>query len=114
MWRAPWLTATLVMTLAVGVAASATIFSLVNSVVLRPLPYRDPDHLVRLYTELKSANNPRFWYSAAEYDDLRRSCRTCMGIAAWTFGSASLSGGDRPVRVNAAWATHELLPLLGV
>ena len=51
MGKTPALTAVLAITLALGIGASTTIFSVVNSVVLRPLPYHEPDRLVRVYTE---------------------------------------------------------------
>ncbi len=116
MGKAPGLTAVLAITLALGIGASTTIFSVVNSVVLRPLPYAQPDRLVRVYTEFKGGLGlDRFWVSAPEYDDLQKGCRThCESVAAWARGTASLSGGDRPVRIEAAYATHSLLPLLGV
>jgi len=95
----------------------ATIFSVVNSVVLRPLPFHEPDRLVRVYTEFKGGMGlDRFWVSPPEFDDLRRECRSsCQSVAAWSNGgTASIAGGDRPVRVQANYATHELLPMLGV
>src|SRR3954471_8724421 len=108
MVKTPGLTAVLAITLALGIGASTTIFSVVNSVVLRPLPYEQPDRLVRIYTEFNSQKlslDP-FWVSPPEYDDLRKACRGCESVAAWTRGTASLSGGDRPVRVETMFATH--------
>ncbi len=115
MARAPGLTAVLALTLALSIGASTTIFSVVNSVVLRPLPYAHPEQLARVYTEFNGQLGlPRFWVSPPELDDLQRSCRSCASVAGWGRSSASLSGGDRPVRIEAAYATHQLLPLLGV
>ncbi|MCW5806135.1 MAG: ABC transporter permease [Deltaproteobacteria bacterium] len=115
MVKSPGLTAVLAITLALGIGASTTIFSVVNSVILRPLPYERPEELVRIYTEFNSKLAlKKFWISPPEFDDLRRECRTCASVAAWAPGTASFAGGDRPVRVEAAYATHELLPLLGV
>jgi putative ABC transport system permease protein len=116
MAKTPALTAVLAITLALGIGASTTIFSVVNSVVLRPLPYDQPDRLVRVYTEFKGGMGlSKFWVSPPEFDDLRRDCRTsCESVAAWSNGTASIAGGDRPVRVEANYATHELLPMLGV
>jgi putative ABC transport system permease protein len=116
MAKAPGLTCVLALTLALGIGASTTIFSVVNSVVLRPLPYQQPDRIVRVYTEFRGAKMTleRFWLSVPEFGDLARDCRSCERVGGWARGSASLSGGDRPVRVQAAYATHELLPLLGV
>src|SRR5664279_3953270 len=115
MAKSPGLFAVLVITLALGSGASTTIFSVVNSVVLRPLPYQQPDRLVRVYTEfLGNMDLHRFWLSSPELQDLQKECRSCASVAGWARGSASLSGGDRPVRIDAAYATHELLPMLGV
>jgi putative ABC transport system permease protein len=115
MMKAPGLTAVLIITLALGIGASTTIFSVVNSIVLRPLPYEQPERLVRVYTEFHGKLSlKRFWMSPPEFDDLTRGCRSCEGVGAWARGSASLAGGDRPIRVDAAYVTHQLLPLLGV
>ncbi|MBV8761898.1 MAG: ABC transporter permease [Deltaproteobacteria bacterium] len=115
MVKAPGLTAVLAITLALGIGASTTIFSVVNSVVLRPLPYEQPDQLVRVYTNfLGKLQLKSFWLSVPEFDDLQKQCRSCAAVGGWARGSASLSGGDRPVRIQAAYASHTLLPLLGV
>src|SRR5688572_24320850 len=115
MTRGPGITAILVLTLALGIAASTAIFSVVNSVLLKPLPYEQPEQLVRVYTEfLGKMELRKFAVSVPEYFNLARDCKTCAAVAAWGNGTASLSGGDRPVRVDAAYATHQLLPMLGV
>ena len=115
MVRAPGFTAVLVITLALGIGASTTIFSVVNSVLLRPLPYKDPDRLVRVYTAfLGKMQLHEFWVSHPEYVDLKRDCKTCENVGAFARGTIAISGGDRPVRVDAAWGTHTLLDTLGV
>jgi putative ABC transport system permease protein len=115
MTRGPGLTVILVLTLALGIGASTTIFSVVNSVLIKPLPYKDPDKLVRVYTEfLGKMQLRKFWVSAPEVHDLQQGCRSCESVGAWARGTASLSGGDRPVRVEAAYANHQLLPTIGV
>ncbi|HEU4612782.1 MAG TPA: hypothetical protein VFS15_11920, partial [Kofleriaceae bacterium] len=71
MVKTPGLTAVLALTLALGIGASTTIFSVVHSVVLRPLPYAQPDRLVRVYTEFPGGLGlHRFWVSPPELDDL--------------------------------------------
>ncbi len=109
-------TAVLVITLALGIGASTTIFSIVNSVLIQPLPYPDPDRLVRIYTEFNGENVgfKRFWMSPPEYHQLARDCRSCESIGAYNSGTSSISGGDRPVRAPISYATASLLPTLGV
>jgi predicted permease len=116
MTRGPGTTVILVLTLALGIATSTAIFSVVNSVLLKPLPYKDPDRLMRVYTEfLGRMQLKKFWVSGPELWDLQQGCkRTCESVGGWMRGTASFSGGDRPVRVRAAYATHQLLPMLGV
>ena len=116
MAKLPGQTAILALTLAIGIGASTTIFSVVHSIIVRPLPYAQPDRLVRVYTDFKGKGLTldKFWVSGPEFDDLQRACRSCESVAAWSRGNASLGGGDRPVRVVAAFASHDLLPLLGV
>jgi putative ABC transport system permease protein len=115
MAKSPGLTAVLAITLALGIGASTTIFSVVHSVILKPLPYEQPDKLVRVYTEFHANMNLKeFPLSAPEVADLMRDCRSCESVAGWGRGTASISGGDRPMRVDATFSTYTLLPLLGV
>ncbi|MBZ0230941.1 MAG: ABC transporter permease, partial [Deltaproteobacteria bacterium] len=115
MARQPGFTAILVITLALGIGATTTIFSVVNSVVIKPLPYEQPDQLVRVYTEfLGPMNLRRFWVSPPEFNELSAQCKSCESVAAVSRGTASLSGGERPVRIDAAYASHTLGPTLGV
>jgi putative ABC transport system permease protein len=115
MAKTPALTAVLAITLALGIGASTTIFSVVNSVVLKPLPYEQPDRLVRVYTEFHGATVYKgFSFSIPEVMELKRDCRSCALVGGWVRGTAPLAGGDRPVRITVAYATHDLLPALGV
>jgi len=82
--KRPGFTAAAVVCLALGIGATTAIFSVVNAVVLRPLPYRDPGSLVRLYTEFPTFPNGglrRFWTSGPEFLHLRRDTRA--GALAW-------------------------------
>jgi len=117
MGKTPGFTAVLVLTLALGIGASTTIFSIVSSVVLEPLPFKEPERLVRIYTEFHSGemNLEKFPVSIPEYFDLKRGCTTsCEMVAVFANGTASIAGGDRPVRVDAAWGSDTMLPVLGV
>ena len=78
-------------------------FSLVNAVLLRPLHYRDPDRLVRLYTEFPNFPNGglrRFWTSAPEWDELSRELQSFSSLDAWASGGVNLSASQEP-------ATHQ-------
>src|SRR5689334_4087150 len=102
MAKSPGLTAVLLVTLALGIGATTTIFSVVNSVLLRPLPYPESDRLAKLSTEITGKLDfPQLGMAAPAFQDLRRNCRTCAGVAAWKEYESSLAGGDRPVRVKA-------------
>ncbi len=115
MAKTPGLTAVLIITLALGIGATTTIFSVVNSVILRPLPYEQPDHLVRVYSNIIGKHGlPRLGLAVPNYHDLERSCHSCAAIAAWMSVSDSLAGGDRPVRIPATYATRSLQTVLGV
>ena len=115
MARAPGLTAVLLATLALGIGASTTIFSIVDSMLLRPLPYDRPEQLVRIYTELAGNTVYRdFPLAPAEYLDVARDCRSCAQIAAWANAGVALAGGDHPVAIRAARATSGVLPMIGV
>jgi len=117
MVKAPALTAVLIITLAIGIGASTTIFSVVNSILLKPMPFHEPDRIVRTYTEFHGATSTmdRFPLSIPEVGELAQECRSsCAMVGAWVPGTAPLAGGDRPIRIELAYTNHQLLPLLGV
>src|SRR5258708_2162724 len=79
-------TSAAVLCLALGIGATTGIFSVVNAVLLRPLPYARPDELVRIYTEFPTFPNGglrRFPFSQPEYLDLRRDAKSWEAIEGW-------------------------------
>src|SRR5882724_7985492 len=91
MKKSPGLTAVLVITLALGIGATTTIFSVIHSVVLRPLPYERSDELVRVYTQLSGRGEfTRLGVAVPGFRDLQ-GCRSASSIAAWTQSSASIA-----------------------
>jgi len=110
-------TAAAVLCLMLGIGATTGIFTVVNAVLLRPLPYSHPEQLVRVYTEFPTFPNgglPRFWTSAPEFFDLRRDTHSWASLDAWQTGGTNLGGKSEPVRVTAASVSGGLLETLGV
>ena len=111
----PGFAAVAVITLALGIGANTAIFSVVNAVLLRPLPFREPGKLVRIYTEFPTMNLKKFWMSAPEFLDIQNEADSWESIGAWrTIGSNVATSTDEPVRVTAAIITRGLIDSLGV
>jgi putative ABC transport system permease protein len=110
-------TAAAVLCLMLGIGATTGIFTVVNAVLLRPLPYSHPEQLIRVYTEFPTFPNgglPRFWTSGPEFFDLRRDTHSWATLDAWTTAGANLGGKAQPVRVTAAYVSGGMLETLGV
>jgi putative ABC transport system permease protein len=106
-----------VLCLMLGIGATTGIFTVVNAVLLRPLPYSHPEQLVRVYTEFPTFPNgglPRFWTSAPEFFDLKRDTHSWASLDAWAMSGANLGGKTQPVRVTAAAVSGGMLETLGV
>jgi len=112
--RAPGFTVTAVVVAALGIAATTAAFSLVDHVLLRPLPFKDPDRLVRLYQDQSSRGYPRMELSPPNYRDWRRMATSFESMGAYTPTSATLVTGDDPERLEGLQATFEVLPMLGI
>jgi putative ABC transport system permease protein len=111
----PGFAAVAVITLALGIGANTAIFSVVNAVLLRPLPYREPGKLVRVYTEFPTMNLRKFWMSPPEFQDIQNEADSWESIGAWTTtGRNVATSTDEPVRVTAAIITRGLIDALGV
>jgi len=111
----PGFAAVAVITLALGIGANTAIFSVVNAVLLRPLPYREPGKLVRVYTEFPTMNLRKFWMSPPEFFDIQNEADSWESIGAWTTtGRNVATSTEEPVRVTAAIITRGLIDALGV
>jgi putative ABC transport system permease protein len=114
----PGLAAAAVLCLALGIGANTAIFTVVNAVILRPLPYSNPERIVRVYTEFptygSSGGFRKFWMSAPELLDLRRLTTSWESLEAYTTTGVNVAGSAEPVRATAASITGGLLPMLGV
>ncbi len=111
--RSPWFTAVALVTLALGIGANTAIFSLVDTVLLRPLPYRQPDRLVFLTESLPKMGSGEVGVSAAEYHDYRSQSRSFSEVAAYEDEGFNLTGVNQPMRVRAAKISASAFPLLG-
>jgi putative ABC transport system permease protein len=109
--RAPGFAAAAVLTLALGIGATATIFTVVNAVLLSPLPYSEPDRRVALWNRWTGFE--KTWLSELEVVDYRRLARTLGAVAAWSSGQANLTGGGEPVRIGYAQVTPNTFAVLG-
>jgi putative ABC transport system permease protein len=113
--RAPGFTLAAVLTIALGVGATTAIYSVVYGVLLRPLPFRDPDRLVALWTRAPRMGLPRALVGAANARDWREQNRVFEDIALMrTVGNFNLTGHGEPVRLLAGRISANLLPVLGV
>src|SRR5919201_3153565 len=101
--------------LALGIGANSAIFSVVNAVVLRPLPYREPERLVALWGSLNQKGFEELEVSAPEFVDFReRGSAVLEDLAAYTQDGFNLTGAGDPERIQGAYATASLFPTLGV
>src|SRR3954449_698122 len=110
---APGFTAIAILTLALGIGANVAIFTVVNAVLIRPLPFPDPDHLVRIAADARATNGRNIGISQPELDDLRNRAGVFEGVSALWPVSASLLGGDRPERVEVLVTSANYFQLLG-
>jgi putative ABC transport system permease protein len=112
--RSPAFTLLAVLTLALGIGANSAIFSVVSGVLLRPLPYPAPDHLVYIWDRLDWIGFPRASVAGPQIDDLRRQSRLFEGFASLRTGTTELSGTGEPEQLHAAYASANVFDLLGV
>lgn len=115
--REPRLTLGVVLTLAVGIGAGATVFSIVDGVVLHPFPFPDQDRLVGVGSEYpKLRRELTFWenLSPAEYLDIAGQSRTLTGIVAWDMGNRQVALAGPPTNLFSAFFWGDAFPTLGL
>ena len=109
----PGFTAVVLATLALGIGANAAIFSVVNAVLLRPLPYEGADRIVVVWGDLHRPGVNEIPASAGEYVDYRDRSHAFDQVAVYDTAGFNLTGGGEPERVDGAIVTASLFPLLG-
>jgi putative ABC transport system permease protein len=103
-----------VMTLALGIGGNSAIFTVINAVLLRPLPFQNPERLVKLWESNPQQEMDRAAVSPANFVDWRAQSRTLEHIAAFRYWGFILAGGGEPERTIGARVSADLFPLLGV
>ena len=109
--RSPGFAATAILTLALAIGANAAIFSAVQGVLVAPLPYPDPDRLVRVFEETDTT--PHFPMSPANFRDYRQELRTFAGLAAYFQADLQVGDAGRPEQLPGMQVTSGFFTLLG-
>src|SRR5262249_52776936 len=116
-WRTlckkPGFTLVALLTLALGVGATTAIFSVVRSVLLRPLLFREPDRLVRIFFNTAGAGSRDVLFSVPELDDLRDRAGVFEEVSAANPNSINLTGGTQPERLEFLWVSFNYFRMLG-
>jgi len=111
--RNPALALVIVASLAIGIGANTAIFSVVNALLLKPLPYPDPERLVVLWLRSPGINIPQDWPSPGQYIDVRSGNHSFEEMSISQGRSGTLLGLDQPERVQVLLTSSSLFHLLG-
>lgn len=101
-----------ILTLALGIGASTAIFSVVDAVLLRPLPYPNPQRIVTVWEQ--EANGHRTRLADPNFRDFRSQNDTLAGLATFSSGPDSVSGGSEPVRMDIGLVSQDFFKVMGV
>ncbi len=103
-----------VLSLAIGIGANTSIFSVANALLLHPLPYKDADRLAILWNRSPGLNITEDWFSTAQYFDIKTGQQSFEQVAIAIGGNSNLIGDRYPERVGTIRVSSNLLPMLGV
>ncbi len=110
----PGFTAVAVISIAIGIGANTAIFSVASALLLRPLPYADPERLVILWNRSPGLNITEDWFSTAQYFDIKSGHRGFEQVAIAIGANQNLTGAFVPERIGVLRVSSNLLPMLGV
>ena len=113
MIKARGMTVVALLTLAIGIGANTAIFTVVNAVLLRPLPFRDPGRLVQLQVDLPGVGVHNIPFSEPEFEDLRDRAGVFDAVSVVFPAPANLTGGERPERIEILGVSPNYFDLLG-
>src|SRR5256885_12328484 len=112
--KSPGFTIIAVVTLALAIGANTAVLSLINALLIRPLPYQAPQKLVLLWERFPTQGLERIPVSAPEYLDYEKQATSFEKIGAFNYAAYNLTTGDIPERVSGAVVSPSLFPLVGV
>jgi len=114
--RTPSFAVVAILVMALGIGANVALFTIVRSVLLKPLPFKDPDQLLRLYEHSAFGDFPYNQSAGGVYAEWKKQSKSFSGLAILGYAGYNLSGtgGQLPENVRAATFSHELLPTLGI
>jgi len=112
--KRPALTIIAIITLAIGIGANSAIFSFINALLLKPLPFPDPERVVALWDKVPSRGVERNEVTVANYLDWRAQNKTLEQLAIYRWWSTNLTGSDSPERVQGFQVTTNFLDVVGV
>src|SRR6185295_10583155 len=110
----PSFTVIAVLALAIGIGANTAIFSVVNAILLRPLPYKHFERISMIWMDNPKLGVDQDWHSYPNYLDFKQQNQSYEDMAAFNDRSFNLTGVGDPVRVVGAWASASLFSVLGV
>src|SRR5262252_1274173 len=113
LFKNPGFTAVAVLSLAIGIGANSAIFSVINALLLRPLPYQDADRLAILWQRSPGLNVAQDWFSPGQCLDVKAENQVFEQVAVTIGASFNLTGQGGPEHVDGARVTSSLFPLLG-
>lgn len=114
LWKGKGLSATTLLTLALCIGATTAIFSTVYSLLLKPLPFREPEQIVELYTSAAKAGLNKMPANVPIYLDYSKNATSYEAIALWSFSQQMFGEDEAPVRLAMASATAEIFSILRV
>jgi predicted permease len=112
--KQPWFTLAAVLSLAIGIGANTSIFSVANALLFRPLPYDSPDRLVIVWNRSPGLGITQDWFSTAQYFDIKTGHHGFEELAIAIGGNYNLTGQGNPERVGAIRVSSNLFSMLGV
>jgi len=112
--KTPWFAVIAIFTAALAIGANTAVFSLINALLVRPLPYKEPAKLTLLWEQFAAQGLDRIPVSAPEFQDYEHELKSFEQIAAFDYATFNLTEGGMPERISGAEVSPSLFPLLGV